>query len=157
MGQNMENEPLAQEARAILTWSAAILRVSRRGLCQKLKQLGLDLLPGQYRILQCLAEQDLTLTVLSREICLDPSTLVPLVDSLVLRGLVQRQQDPADRRKSWLCLTPAGRTQVETMAPFEREEMLIQALRSLGAEKSQELVTLLHELIDGIAAQEVTD
>lgn len=39
----------------------------------------------------------------------DRTTMVALIDELEGKGLVQRRQDPADRRKNVVALTPAGR------------------------------------------------
>ncbi|WP_433350097.1 MarR family transcriptional regulator [Micromonospora sp. CA-111912] len=39
---------------------------------------------------------------------LDPSTVSRAVASLVSHGLVERRADPADRRASWLAITPKG-------------------------------------------------
>jgi DNA-binding MarR family transcriptional regulator len=39
----------------------------------------------------------------------DRTTMVALVDDLQLKGLVQRRQDPDDRRKNVVELTEAGR------------------------------------------------
>ncbi|CAH0146559.1 HTH-type transcriptional regulator MhqR [Microbacterium foliorum] len=41
---------------------------------------------------------------------LDPSQVVPLVDDLERRGLVERRPDPADRRANVVMVTDAGRT-----------------------------------------------
>ncbi|MGW1061578.1 MarR family winged helix-turn-helix transcriptional regulator [Micromonospora rubida] len=41
---------------------------------------------------------------------LDPSTVSRAVASLVSHGLVERRTDPADRRASWLAITPKGRS-----------------------------------------------
>jgi DNA-binding MarR family transcriptional regulator len=39
----------------------------------------------------------------------DRTTMVALIDELEGKGLVQRRQDPADRRKNVVAFTPAGR------------------------------------------------
>ncbi|MFC3640068.1 MarR family winged helix-turn-helix transcriptional regulator [Camelimonas fluminis] len=55
------------------------------------------------------------------------STLVRLLDILVARGLVERQQDRADRRANLLYLTPAGRAalrRIETILASVEDEML---------------------------------
>jgi DNA-binding MarR family transcriptional regulator len=41
---------------------------------------------------------------------LDPSTVSRSVAALVAHGLVERRPDPADKRASFLAVTPAGRT-----------------------------------------------
>ena len=46
----------------------------------------------------------------------DRTTMVALIDDLQLKGLVQRRQDPDDRRKNVVELTDAGRSAVRQAA-----------------------------------------
>lgn len=46
---------------------------------------------------------------LAEFLSLDPSQIVPLVDQLEGRGLVERHADPQDRRSKVITSTPAGR------------------------------------------------
>ena len=59
-----------------------------------------------------IAASTLSLTGLSEALDLDRSTLSRTVDSLVKAGLVERSDDPADRRSLRLTLTPAGTAKV---------------------------------------------
>jgi DNA-binding MarR family transcriptional regulator len=45
----------------------------------------------------------------ARRLGVDRTTMVALIDELEGKQLVQRRQDPADRRKNVVALTPAGR------------------------------------------------
>ena len=45
----------------------------------------------------------------ARRMGIDRTTMVALIDELEHKGLVQRRQDPADRRKNVVALTGAGR------------------------------------------------
>lgn len=45
---------------------------------------------------------------LARMIAVDPRNVVPIVDGLVGKGLIDRGMDPADRRRRVLTLTDAG-------------------------------------------------
>jgi DNA-binding MarR family transcriptional regulator len=44
----------------------------------------------------------------ARRLGVDRTTMVDLIDELENKGLVQRRQDPADRRRNVVALTPAG-------------------------------------------------
>src|SRR5271170_3719192 len=46
----------------------------------------------------------------ARRMGVDRTTMVALIDDLEGKGLVQRRQDPDDRRKNVVVLTDAGRT-----------------------------------------------
>jgi DNA-binding MarR family transcriptional regulator len=67
---------------------------------------------------------------LSRQLALDPSQIVAIVDSLEKRGLVERQPDPRDRRSKIVVATEAGR------------ELSAKA-RTLSAESDQESLSML--------------
>jgi DNA-binding MarR family transcriptional regulator len=67
---------------------------------------------AQCHVLLELAEATLSLTGLAGALGLDPSTLSRTVDSLVKAGLVERSEDPSDRRSLRLVLTPAGEAKV---------------------------------------------
>jgi DNA-binding MarR family transcriptional regulator len=44
----------------------------------------------------------------ARRLGVDRTTMVDLIDELQAKALVQRRQDPADRRRNVVALTPAG-------------------------------------------------
>src|SRR5580698_5830424 len=50
---------------------------------------------------------------IARAMNVDRTTMVALIDDLQLKGLVQRRQDPDDRRKNVVELTDAGRSTVQ--------------------------------------------
>jgi DNA-binding MarR family transcriptional regulator len=53
---------------------------------------------------------------IARTMNVDRTTMVALIDDLQLKGLVQRRQDPDDRRKNAVELTDAGRGAVQQAA-----------------------------------------
>jgi DNA-binding MarR family transcriptional regulator len=52
---------------------------------------------------------------LSELVGIDPRNAVPLIDLLQQRGLIQRTDDPADRRRRAIRLTPAGQTMLNDL------------------------------------------
>jgi len=81
----------------------------------------------------------------ARRMGIDRTTMVALIDELEQKGLVQRRQDPADRRKNVVALTGTGRDALRRanqagqeaerrflspLAPGE-QEMFKKALRAL--------------------------
>src|SRR5215470_17089658 len=57
-----------------------------------------------------LGEGALSQHELGRQLGIDRTTVVELIDELERRGVVERRRNPADRRSYLLTLTPKGRT-----------------------------------------------
>lgn len=77
----------------------------------------------------------------------DPSSASVVVSRLVSRGLIEREQDLADSRRSVLSLTKRGR-QLLAKAPEPYQMRLIAALRELPARKLRLLRVVLVELLN---------
>src|SRR5581483_9054498 len=69
----------------------------------------LDLSPSQYRALGFLAGGPEHASGLADRLSIRPPSLTAVVDSLVARGLVERVDDPCDRRRVGHRLTEDGR------------------------------------------------
>jgi DNA-binding MarR family transcriptional regulator len=70
----------------------------------------LDLSLAQYRVLALLGDGSSASSALAAQLAVSPPSISSVVDGLVTRGLVERQPDPADRRRLTLLLTVAGTT-----------------------------------------------
>lgn len=69
----------------------------------------LDLSMAQFKALMLIGSSGgLTGRDLAQRLGVGPSAVTPLVDRLVQRGYVLRNEDPIDRRVTWTRLTPAG-------------------------------------------------
>jgi DNA-binding MarR family transcriptional regulator len=62
----------------------------------------------QYRLLALLADGAAMSSALAERLAVKPPTVTSVVDGLVVRGLVERQPDPTDRRRLPLALTEDG-------------------------------------------------
>ncbi|WP_062289172.1 MarR family winged helix-turn-helix transcriptional regulator [Demequina phytophila] len=83
---------------------------------------------------------------LAERLRLDPSQIVALVDELETRGLLERRQDPTDRRARIVAATPAGVTL------FEQARARIEdAQRDLWAPHSAAEVEALRALLRRVA------
>ena len=94
-------------------WAAMRALVEAQPTRQRLRD-ALDLGRGSGRVksLMWLTEGPLSLSGLAEAIGVDAPYATLIVDSLEERGLVERQSDPADRRRKLVTLTPAGRDAV---------------------------------------------
>jgi len=78
---------------------------------------------------------------------LNPSQIVPLVDELAKRGLVERRAHASDRRARIVAATPEGRDVYGT-ARSRVAVALAGVLSGLDAAERESLHDLLHRLID---------
>ncbi|MEO8039822.1 MAG: MarR family transcriptional regulator [Betaproteobacteria bacterium] len=106
----------------------------------------LELSPGLFGLLVIVeANPALKQTQLAAAARLDRSTLVPALDKLEHRGLVERRAAPADRRSNGLFLTPAGATLlVAAKRAVRRHESRL--VRGLGVGERAKLIALLSQI-----------
>jgi DNA-binding MarR family transcriptional regulator len=113
----------------------------------------------QFGMMMTIRHQEQTSSELSRMFGLDPSTLVPMVDSLVKKGYLQRGVDPNDRRRNPLSITPEGHriiSEIMNQFSLQPNDVLAKSLSGMGDEKVQQLTALLHEVIEGLPDGEAT-
>jgi DNA-binding MarR family transcriptional regulator len=100
------------------------------------------------------ANPGISQTDLSREVGLDKSVTVSMIDELERLGWAERQRSTLDRRRHALFVTPAGQEQLETlfalMAQTEAD-----VLKRLGAEELATLFGLLDRIYQVVASDEV--
>ena len=118
----------AQHDAEALRENAAHVWVAMRDLVgshptKDLMRAALDLGRGSGRVksLMWLAEGPMSLSGLAEAVGVDAPYATLIVDSLEERGLVERQPDPADRRRKIVTLTPAGNEAIEKLLRIERE------------------------------------
>jgi DNA-binding MarR family transcriptional regulator len=76
----------------------------------------------------------------------EPATLVPVVDALEDKGLVKRGKDAKDRRRTPLTITETGTAVLDRVPLVDENDVIVNALKELGDQKVQRLLTLLREL-----------
>jgi DNA-binding MarR family transcriptional regulator len=76
---------------------------------------------------------------------LNPTLLSRVTSELVAAGLLERSNDPDDRRAAWVKISPAGRRLAERMRS-ERTDAVNAAMRGLNAEKRRRLERALPAL-----------
>ncbi|MBX5490535.1 MAG: MarR family transcriptional regulator [Chloroflexi bacterium] len=79
---------------------------------------------------------------LARALGVGPPAVSQLVDRLVAHGHVQRAEDPADRRITWLSLTDQGRATVERLL-LDRRERFAAVLDALPPEELERVAEAL--------------
>ena len=132
------------EAEGPLRLAAQVFKRGRAALQRELEPLGVH--AGQHNLLlQLYAEEPLTVGQLAQRLRLEGPTVVRTVQRMESAGILRREPDPADRRRSRIALTERGRAiegevraalarvdgrMTESLDPAERDRVLA-ALRAM--------------------------
>ncbi|HLY31782.1 MAG TPA: MarR family transcriptional regulator [Ktedonobacterales bacterium] len=134
----------AEVMQSLKVVSHAIQR--RRSREQIAEWLALNITMGQMKTMMALApygeDGGLNVTALAEILCVSKPAASILVDQLVQHGLVRRREDPEDRRRTLVALTP---TALDMMARL-RQENFEPFARWLDALASDDLAALLRGL-----------
>ncbi|MBK5958254.1 transcriptional regulator [Rhodoplanes elegans] len=115
----------------------------------EVEKAGFDLTPVQYAALAAIAAQPgIDQIGLAGLIAYDRTTIGGVVDRLVQKGFVVREESPIDRRARVLTLTPAGKTTLRAIGPAVAAAQRTM-LRGLGAQERRDLVRLLQKAVAG--------
>ncbi len=89
----------------------------------------------------------LTQQALAGRLRMLPTRLVAFLDDLESRGLIERRENPDDRRSYALHLTEKGRSTLESIGRISSEHQKA-LLAMLNDEEQQQLAILLHRIAD---------
>src|SRR5680860_692827 len=123
-----------------------VAKLAKRDLEVRLEAENAEISGLAYAVLAALRHRQATSAEISRKMMLTPATLVPVVDTLEEQGLVERRQDPDDRRRTPLFVTPAGRSLLERVPLVDDTDSLVVSLENLGEEATHDLLHLLRQL-----------
>jgi DNA-binding MarR family transcriptional regulator len=143
----MKDNELRSHAFETTVLAGMVARLSVRGLERRLDDSDAGISALQFGVLRMLSNGKLTISELSALMLLAPATLVPVVDALERKGLARRAQDPNDRRRTPLLLTPAGAELVGRLPFVAEDDLLARGLVRMGDEKACQLLELLRDLL----------
>jgi MarR family transcriptional regulator, temperature-dependent positive regulator of motility len=120
-----------------------VRRAQQRHLAAWLSEVSAEVTSVQYAALAALHQTPgLNQRQLGDELDVDRSTIADLVARMVRNDLIERTDDPADKRSYVLFLTAAGKKQLATLRPrVDNVERILTA--SLTAQERSELRRLL--------------
>jgi DNA-binding MarR family transcriptional regulator len=104
----MDGTEIYRDALEALILMAMVAKEARQDAEHRLKGFGADVTAPQYRVLRQLQQGRCTIKELSQAMMVEPATLVPMIDSLEHQGLIRRERDPHDRRRTPIALTEQG-------------------------------------------------
>jgi DNA-binding MarR family transcriptional regulator len=107
-----------------------------------------------FRILILLARSTapLTMSELSTELNVPMSTATRIVDWLVRGDMVERINDPSDRRVVRVDMSKSGRELYEQGMSFNKQR-IAKLLRDFSAEEQAQLLKLMNKLLDSLASE----
>ena len=139
----MDRETLYAFATEVRTLVAMLAKTSGQALDRRLSEAEPRVSGLQYSILRALSSEPTTIAELSRTFSRNPSTLVPAVDALERKDLVHRGEDPDDRRRVPVYLTPGGRRLLEDVPYVHEGDPAVLGLQAIGEEQMEHLLALL--------------
>ncbi|MBL8146772.1 MAG: MarR family transcriptional regulator, partial [Anaerolineae bacterium] len=122
---------------------AAVTKTIGRAMQDRLAKSGHAITPVQLGLMRTTLSGPQTISEASKLMMMDPSTLVPVVDALEARGMVERRKDPADRRRVPIHLTASGRQMLASMMDLHDGDSLMEALAHMGPDGALQLRDLL--------------
>ncbi len=131
-----------------------IHHLGRRVFSELLKERGLDIGPGQGRILFALWQEDgVPINELIKKTLLRKSTLSELLDSLESAELVKRVQSEEDKRKVLIELTDKTRQMLNVYIEVSQEMTKI-FYESFQPEEMDQFETYLQRVLDNLVKHE---
>lgn len=131
-----------------------IHHLGRRVFSELLKERGLDIGPGQGRILFALWQEDgVPINKLIKKTLLRKSTLSELLDSLEGARLVRRVQSEEDRRKVLIELTEKTRQMLNVYIEVSKEMTNI-FYKGFQPEEMDQFETYLQRVLDNLVKHE---
>jgi DNA-binding MarR family transcriptional regulator len=108
----------------------------------------LNLVPSDAGILRIVGSTPaITQQALANTLGIVPSRLVSLIDDLESRELIERRDNPDDRRSYALHMTGKGRSTLEAIGRVAREHQQA-LLAALSEEEQRQLAALLQRVVD---------
>ncbi|WP_175159348.1 MarR family winged helix-turn-helix transcriptional regulator [Paraburkholderia fynbosensis] len=123
-----------------------VRRAQQRHLAVWLREVSAEVTSVQYAALVVLHETPgVNQRQLGDELDVDRSTIADLVARMVRNGLIERQDDPADKRSYILFLTSAGKKQLAMLRPRvdNVDRILTAALSPLESAELRRLLAVL--------------
>jgi DNA-binding MarR family transcriptional regulator len=131
-----------------------IHHLGRRVFSELLKERGLDIGPGQGRILFALWQKDgVPINELIKRTLLRKSTLSELIDSLESAGFVRRVQSEEDRRKILIELTEKTKQMLNVYIDVSKEMTSI-FYKGFQLEEMDLFETYLQRVLDNLVKHE---
>lgn len=111
---------------------------------QKINRTVLDSIRGEYGVLRHLVdvEDKIGAGMLTERLHVVPGRMTDILNSLEKKGLIKRYKDEEDKRRVNVCITAAGKKEVQQKRNYISQEYR-GLFQILGRENTKELIRLL--------------
>lgn len=129
-----------------LHWVNRLSFVVRRELGDRFKAQGYNVSAEEWAVLLLLwQEEGMAPSEIAERTVRDRTTITRFLDGMERKDLLQREQDPKDRRRSRVVLTENGRSLKEPLTAIAGA-LIGEAQDGLSAEETKQLVGLLKKM-----------
>lgn len=125
----------------------SILKLSRADMQKRFAEAEIGITPLQYSVLSMIKCKPTTINDIARQFDFKAPSLVPVVDALEADGLIERNSDENDRRKTTLVIKTKGLDLLKKFPINDKKDALDVAFLKLSKNKQKELLDLLEELL----------
>lgn len=131
----------------LLTDSARLLRAAFE---KRIADAGLNITPGEARtLIQVAAVHGSRQLDIAQRMGVEPMTVCTFLDKLQAEGLIERQQDPADRRAKKIVLTPRSGAMLKAI-DTEIEGLIAEATQGMSTEALAAMEAGLNQLRENL-------
>lgn len=152
-----ETQERALAVRALESEFGELFMRMRRLYAEMSQRVHPELMPGTYKVLTMIHRNGgLTVSALAEHMMTDKAQVSRAVRELDDLGLIQRVQDPLDRRSSLLSLTPEAEERIAA-ARMPHSNPLVDLLAQWHVTDINRLATLLHSLTHSVTPPDPSD
>lgn len=145
--------PAREDTIGFLVWEAR--RAYHRVFAAEIAKYGVAF--GTFPVLRVLWDEDrLTQAEIIKRLRMTGPTIVGIVAQLETEGLVHRIQNPTDKRKRSIALTPRGEALRDVIMPIS-EEVNRRAMKGISAEERRILKSCLRRLHTNLQPEEARE
>lgn len=135
-------------------WINHLSAFSRKELPRRFSSSGYKISTEEWALLLVLwSKGSATPSELSDETIKDRTTVTRLIDGMVRKDLVIRQENAEDRRRSDICLTPLGEGMKEKLVPIAMG-LITQATSNVPAEDIETTIRTLRAFTQNLTSNE---
>ena len=107
--------------------------------------------PLQFGVLRSLPTEGTTLNNLAHRMTFKAPSILPSIDFLEKHGCIDRKNDPHDRRKIHLTITPKGEKIISRVLRSRHGDPLGKAFKKMNRTRQKQLIELLGELQNNLS------